>query len=1108
MQLNASVLSQHVISLKLENASLKECINEIEASSGLGFLYNGTELKEVKGISIDVMNSSVEEILNSILSENGFEYLIQDDVILITKTTPEIIKSVLVQAIEIKGKITDSKGNPLSGATIVEKGTTNGITTDINGNYVLEVSGVNSIIRISYIGFETQDIIVGSKTLINIVLESSASKLDEVVIIGYGAVKKRDLTGSVAKFDSEILKESASSDLGQMLQGQISGLTILTGNGSPGEPVKLQIRGVPSLVGSIDPLIVVDDVEMPEDYTIDELNTSDIKSVSILKGASSTAIYGSRAAGGVILITTKKGNYNSRPTINYEFSHGNEYLVSTIRSLTTEEFKLLYFEALRNTARERGYNDITKYSVYKNAIAPGFFGEEDVNWMSHLTQSAFKESHKLSLRGGSKTARYYTSIGYTNQKGLVIGTGARKINLTMNLDLTINRWMKANVRLRQSMMKRDVNYRGLEYTLTSRPDIKALNDDGTPYTHTFMQYGRLKTIYNPIVEIGAFMYHNKDKATNFSAGFDFTILPELKLKTTFSYNRRTGDRRRYAPSNSSISNTWTGTVAGELTTVSSENESTKSEAHLTYIKQFNKDHLFDAVLVGSYSESSFTGYTLAFTDFPDDKVQNAIWQATNWKRSYGYAKGSALISFVGRLNYKYKKKYLLTASWRKDGSSRLSPKSRWGVFPSVALGWIISDEDFMKDVSWIYNLKLRSSWGKTGMGYVPEYSWRTLYQATSYNNNPSVIPKQIGNDELHWESTTQYDLAIDFSLTKKGSINGTLNFYLKNTDGLLFPKVLAPSTGYGSTMINLAGTQNKGVEFDIDARIINKKDLKCSVNFNIGKNINKITNIGPEYISTVAPGYVYLNNSVISEGEPLGLIYGFKTDGIWQSQEEIDKYEALNPDHKYQNDGSNKILAPGDVKYVDINGDGWVNTKYGINEDKTILGNSRPDYEGGFGTRIIYKNFTFALQGTFSHGAKKYWRAVGLQFRFNSRTPKNLMDVALKRWTPENPTNEYPSLKMGGSDYNFNDFYVYDASYIKIQNINITYKIPESLLKRMKYFSSISIYASCNNVFTFTSYPGPSVESYSRNAIQGSFTDYGKYPKTKVFNFGVKCVIK
>jgi TonB-linked SusC/RagA family outer membrane protein len=1085
--------------------SVAQIFELIQQQAGYTFVYSDYLIINAPNVELKKGIILAKELLKRGLSPIGctFEF---------TKNETVIVKKVnnglnTLQQTIIKGEVTNKNNEPIPGVTVLININQRGTSTNIDGEYEIEASKGDKI-TFSYVGYKIQHFdITDQTTEINVILIEDATLLDEVVI-GYGTVKKKDLTGSVATLDIKTIDESAATGLGDVLQGQIPGLKILAGNGSPGEPVKLEIRGIPSLLGSSDPLIVIDDTPMPEGFNIGDMNTSDIKSVNVLKGASATAIYGSRGAAGIIIITTKKGKRNSKPQINYEYNLGSENLVSKIKSLTSQEFKTLYFEAIINTAKEGGYLDLNSYVYYKRAIVPGFFGEHDTPWMEHLTQNAQTNTHKLSLRSGSDNSRVYVSLGQTEKQGIVIGTGSKKTNITLNLDTDINSWVKSNISYRQTFTTRNNNYRGLQDALGARPDIKAFNNDGTPYVSSYASWsGKKYVIPNPIIEIGANMRREKASNIALSGSLDFKLIPNMKLKTRFSYFKRAGETRQYAPSNSLAASYELGKISGKLVEGESERESKEIEARLTYFKKIGKDHLINSTTAVTYNTSISSYFSQTYNGFSDDLVQTGIWQAVDLIRSSGRKRGSALASYIQRVNYKFKNKYLFTGSIRVDGSSRFSPDTRWALFPSLATAWIISEENFLKDVYWLPFLKLRASWGKTGQGYVPEYSWRTLYTSGNYNGNPAIIPSQIGNDILEWEQTTQADLALDFSFMKNRTINGSIGIYSKNTEGLLFPLNLAPSLGYSSTNVNFANIENKGIEFDINAKF-KIKEIDMFFGFNIGKNFNKITNLPNDFLGY--PGTTYVGNTIITNGEPLGLIYGFKTDGVWQSQEEIDEYEALNPDHKYQTDHNTKTVSPGDIKYVDINGDGWVDKSRQATDDRVILGNSRPDFQGGFNTRFKYKNFTLSAQGTFSKGGMKSWSGLSRQFSFGtSSNLKNLLDVALDRWTPDNPTAKYPALKLNNTNWDgFDDFFLYDASYIKIQNISLTYNIPEKVLDKIKLFSRFNIYVSSNNVYTFTKYPGPSVESYSSNNLRGSFNDSGTYPKSRTINIGLKCTLK
>lgn len=1011
--------------------------------------------------------------------------------------------------VKVSGIVKDKEGSPLPGVTVVIRGTKIGTATNNEGKFSLEMPEKGMSLTLTFIGMKPLEVTVDSPNPLNLIMEEEQNDLDEVIVIGYGTTTKKDLTGSVARFDSKIIEESTVTNIAHMMQGQIAGLSILAGDGAPGSPAKLEIRGVPSLSGATSPLIVVDNVPMPSDFDINELNPDDVKNIDVLKGASSAAIYGSRAAAGVIMITTKSGGRNQKPVITYSYDYSRSMLVSEINTLTTDEFKMLLMEAVRNTAAANGYDDITQYSTYQKFAAPDFFGEANTPWMKYLLRDATKQQHKIAIRGGGSNLGYTASFGYTTEPGTVKATDYKRYTYDLGLDADVNKWITARIKVSGNFSDRLSCNAGLSDAAKARPDLKAYNDDGTLYLHSYEGSYGTTYVVNPIIEM--LENTNKDKANNLrlTGALDFKILPSLNLVAQYTYQQRKSESTRYNSSRTQSGSGYWGGQKGQGSQGLNSGTNQEFEARLTFNRHLGEYHDLSVVAASTYTKEDAYNYSITLTDYPDDYVQNAIWQATkpaqyNW--IYGDASGSVLVSFVARAEYKFMDRYLLTGTVRSDGSSKFSPSHRWGTFPSLAAAWIVTEENFLKDSQWLSFLKIRAGWGKTGNGWVGNYGWRTLFTSTDYQSKPATIPSQIGNDQLKWETTKQWDLGFDFGFLKNQRIRGSLGFYKKTTEGLLYPFTMALSTGLESTQINFANIENKGVEFEISADIIQKKDWQWFFSFNIGKNRNKITNLDAQYVS--APGQTFLTNTVIKEGESLGLLYGFQTDGVFQNQAEIDYYESLNVDHQYQEQYSYRKTIPGDLKFVDQNGDGYVNKVYGNHEDKVVLGCSRPKFEGGLNTRLTWKGLTLSIQGSFSYGAKKAWTAEGNQFNFSSYSPANVLDVALKRWTPENRESKYPCVRLDFYNNDFTDFAIHDASYLKIQNINLEYRLPRNLVKKTMIFDNISFFASANNVHTFTSYPGPSPESWSSDAIQGASVDSDAYPKTRTFNFGVKVTIK
>lgn len=1099
----AQMMQQKKVTIDIKNKSLDFILDEVRKQTGLNFmLKTDPNDKSIANLSLKVKNESVENVLKMLLTTTNYTYQINDDMIAIVRKKDS--KPLSKRAV-VNGSVIDEDKNALAGVTILVKGTTKGAITDMGGKFSLEAKEGDEL-ELSYVGMIPLSYTLKEKDQsLQLMLKKDNVAIEDVVVVGYGTMKRSDVTGSISSVDSRILEESSASDVGSIIQGQVAGLNILTGSGSPGEDVMMQIRGVSSLSGETSPLIILDDIPMPPSFSLNSINPSDVQSIDVLKGASSAAIYGSRAAAGVIVITTKKGSRNSKPSINYSFNYGIRQLLSDINVLNTDEFKLLLLEATKNSAYEAGYPNLDGYNYYKTFTQPGFFGEVNTPWMKLLMQPAHAQKHDISVRGGGASSSYSFSYGLSDETGMLVNTFNRRHTYSVNLNNDINKYIKTGVMIRGDMSKRGKT-EDFKVAAEARPDIRCYNDDGSYYLHTYLYQGDLRFEANPMIEAKESENVSKNLGLNIAAFIEGQIINGLRYKVQYSYSLNDREDREFSPSETFLGSGGYAGKKGSLTERKNKSEKQEFEARLFYAKRIKK-HDFDITAVVTMTDEERFNHSITFTDFPDDKVQNAIYQGINFKSQYGNDYGSILLSGVGRANYKYNDRYLFTASIRADGSSRFSPENRWSYFPSVAVGWIVTNEPFLKNGKVLTFLKLRASAGMVGMGYVDEYGWRTLGGSAEYLNKPAVVPISIGNDELKWESSMAYDLGIDFAFMKNGIISGTIGVYEKKTRDLLYDFTLSPGIGLPNTKVNFASIQNRGIEFNLNVKIFNKRSFSWEVAGNISKNLNKITGLNSRYVSS--PGSPSLNSTVIEEGRSLGLFFGYKSDGIFQTWEEIERYEALNPDMPYQKKFSSDLLSPGDIKLRDLSGDGYVNFTTNCHEDKTVLGSSLPDFTGGVSTRLFYRGFTFSMQGTFSYGNMKSWDAESKQFTFNPSRPKNLLDLSLNRWTPENPTNQYPKVKLNGTNYGMTDFWLHDASFFKIQNISLGYRLDQKLTSKSRIFDSIEVFSSINNAFVFTKYPGPNPESYSStNRIAGAAIDFTAYPQARTYNFGIKVTIK
>lgn len=1115
LQVSAAGFSQQV-TLSERNAPIEKVFKSIRAQTGYMFFYDAAVLEGVSPVTINVKNTPLDEALKMCFKYQPLTYyMVGKTIVVDKKQQSQQLASygvVAMPPVQIRGRVTNSDGDPISGVSVVVVGSGGGTATDSDGQYSITApDDKNVVLEFSSIGYQSRRVNAGTRTVVNVVLELSISAMDEMVVVGYGSVRRGDLTGSISSVSKEVLDNTTFSDIGQAIQGQVAGVHILTGDGSPGEEVQVTVRGISSFLGNTAPLLVVDGVPMPSDFNLNDMNPNNIQSVDVLKGASASAIYGSRASSGVILIQTRQGNFNQKPTVNYSYNIGIDKLSSTIDVLTVDEWKFLLFEGAKNAAIADGQTNIESSSHWRNYTAPGFFKEErNTNWQKEMMQASTLQTHNLSIRGGSASARYTASFGLTDDQGMMKESGFKRYNINLGLNNRISPKLTSDITVRANFSDRDVATATIYDALFGRPDYPAYNDDGTPFVNIYyLANGDPRLLESPLSKLLDNVNEQKSHAVGVSGYLQYNILKNLSIRSRVNYNLNNSKNKLFYASTTSAGSGTGFAKMGSLTDTRTGSEQSEWENQLNYSYR-HKDHKLDVTAVTSFLRETRTMARISFDDFPDNHVQNEFYQGATYKSSAGYINKAAMISYVGRLNYNYKGKYLLTTSVRRDGSSKFAPRNAYGTFPSVAAAWNITQEPFLKNVSWIEFLKLRGGIGKTGMADVGFYAWRTLYGATNYNGEPGVIPDQAGNDDLRWESSVQTDVALDFQFFNS-RLRGSVGFYTKNTDGLLYPFTLAPSTGFTRATVNFAKVNNKGFDIELQLDVISKPDVTWTVGGNFNNNKNTVLNLDKNYI-TGNDGGQALRNTIIKEGEPFGLIYGFRTDGLYKSWEQIykDRDGALGTGFVYQ-----RYMFPGEIRYVDLDGDGYANTGVQTpigNTDRTVIGYSMPDFSGGVSTFVRYKQWNLRVFGTYSVGNDKVW--VQELYSFTQATPgqpRNAWKIALDRWTPENPDSKYPSYRLNRTTIarEFNDYNVHDASYLKIQNVQLLYDLNKQALSKLKAFSNIQVYASVNNLYVFTNYPGLNPESYSKgDRITGASLDNTLYPAFRTFNFGIKTTLK
>ncbi|MCK0132653.1 TonB-dependent receptor [Flavobacteriaceae bacterium F08102] len=1109
--------------------SVEHIFELIKTQTDYRFIYRSDVIQSAPDVQLKKGVIKAGKLLDKVLTPISctFEFTKNNTVIVQRQENDSLLAQ---ETITIKGSIKDEQNEPMVGVNIIIKGTKKGVSSDFDGNYSIKVpKPANDVVLIfSYVGYEKQEITIGNKTTINVQLKADLSGLDEVVVVGYGSMKKKDVTGAVSSLDPIVLKTSTFPTIGSMIQGQLAGVEVLTGTGEPGTPVRIRIRGDATINDGADPLVVVDGVPMPDDFNLNDINPNDVEALDVLKGAAASAIYGSRALAGVLEITTKRGTKYTKPRITYSHTTGIKSLQGELNALNGDQYRAMWDEGLVNYLMSRynirdgvdavknyGVDPNTGLSIYQRMADRVEFGTENTNWVDLLIGNAISQNDYLSLRGGDVKSQYAFSFGRNTEDGIVVGNKFERNTVSFNYDQKFSEKVKVGFSIVGGSSIRKGGVATISTATTMRPDVKAFNDDGSYYIEFYertsgppwAQTIQTRAYDNPLVLAKEVTNDRLSRNVTISPYGEFQLFNDLKLTTRYSYNLSLGKGESYYPSYTDFA--LFRNAKGYLTDSRYETSSNTFTNYLSYLKVFN-DHDISANLGMEYNKRKSQTITQAYKNFADDEVQNALWYAAaeDYLGGNGDEWESTSVGYFARVNYKYKNRYIFSGSLRVDGSSRFAPVNKYGVFPSVALGYIMSDEPFFERFKKTLNLlKFRASTGKTGNDRVGPYSWLAQFQSgVNYFGETGVRPVSLGNDQLKWESSTEYNFGIDYGFFRNNRLRGSIDIYKKDVKDMLVAIPMPPSAGVSSVIQNFGDITNKGVELSLSGVIVQGADFTWDAGINVYKNKNILKRLGVERNSSNSGGN-FLSYYLLQEGQPIGLIYGIKTDGLFKSWEEIDEYEALNPDKRYQESFWNTI--PGHIKFVDSSGDGYVSLRGngkddGEHEDRRIIGNSQADFQGGFYTNLEYKGIRLNVRSTFQKGGDKYWSYGESQFRSSNFTPGNNDALALQRWTPENPNAKYPVFMNDYYTNKVNDFWLFDTSYFKIQEIVLSYDLPRGILENTKVFNRINIFASLNNVATFTKYPGYNVESFSTNPIQGRIQDYSSYPNERLFKLGIK----
>ncbi|SIO52308.1 SusC/RagA family TonB-linked outer membrane protein [Chitinophaga niabensis] len=992
------------------------------------------------------------------------------------------------QGITVSGIVKDEKGELLPGVVIRVKGTSTGTTSGAGGKYAINTGIDNATLIFSFIGYATREVAVGGRSNVDVTLASSEKSLEQVVVVGYGTIRKSDITGSISSVSSKEIKAVPAASLSQALEGRAAGVKVSQASNAPGGGMTIRIRGGNSIQGGNEPLYVVDGYPLYNESG-PAINPNDIESMEILKDASATAIYGSRGANGVIIIQTKRGR-SGRNNIQFESYYGMQTVRKKLDLLNATELATLVNEGVKNVNADNPTAPPRPLPFTDAQIAA--LGE-GTDWQDAIFQDAPIQNYQLTFSGGNDKTQYAVSGNYFDQQGIVINSGFGRGSVRLNLDQEINSRFKLSTSLTVTRSKgKSVNTdgdggagAGVVYgALNFSPTVPIFQADGKTYTVNNRPGGIL--ISNPV----AMANETRNNATgtrllgNISG--EYKIIEGLVFKALLGANLNYNKTNFYLPRTvySGLANN------GSANIYSSQYGEWLSENTLSYRKTFNKIHKLNVLAGYTFQMANFEDVRASAQNFSNDiLIYNNLGTAQQTNTGSSNKNDWALRSYIGRINYDLKEKYLLTLTGRIDGSSRFGEGNKSAFFPSGSVAWRVSNESFMHNVKAVSDLKIRASYGLTGNQEIGQYQSLGGLQTQNYSfGNVLTVgyaPNRIGNPRLKWETTTQVDIGLDFALFNN-RIQVTADWYQKKTKDLLYNVSLPITSGYFTSLQNIGKVKNQGTELAINSTNLTG-EFQWNTSFNISYNKNEILDLGAvtgDIPSGGASGHLQLGNSgILRVGQPIGVFFGLVTDGIFQNAEEIAK-------------SAQKSAKPGDRRYKDINPDGVINSS-----DRVILGHAQPDYTFGFTNNFSFKGFDLSI---FFQGVEGNSIFNLNRFELESQTGVSNQLASVKdRWTPANPSQTIPRASANGQPYQVTSRQVEDGSYIRLRNIQLGYNFPSSLLKRAG-LTNVKIYVSAQNLLTFTDYSGfdPEVSRFGQeNLSQG--TDYGSYPASKIFLVGV-----
>lgn len=1058
------------LSLDLKNVTVEAVLDEIESKSEFYFALSQKLVDVNRKVNLSVYDKKIEEVLDQVFDGTDVEYIIMDRQIVLSKGKYLPEAKSKIQPGTITGTVTDNDGLPLIGVTVIIKGTSIGAITDVDGKYEIQIPDDALVLVFSFVGMITKEVIIDNQSQINVMLIPDLINLNEVVVIGYGSIKKKDLTGAISTVSNEDINSLPVASLSDALQGRAAGLQVIS-SGVPGTDATFRIRGI-GTINDNNPLLVIDG--FPTSSGLNQINMNDIETIQVLKDASAAAIYGSRGANGVVIITTKRGK-SGHNKIDFNYYYGVQNAISIVDVLNASEFATLHNEMMQNAGLETN-------PAYSNPASL----TENTDWLDKYFNPAPMQSVSLSYSGGNDNTNFYISGNIFDQEGIVMETGFKRYAIKFNLESQVLKKVKFGNSL---SLNHDYKYNGdysIKNAMLALPTQAIYNEDGT-YAGPEERPSWDGDITNPIGKAKVTEQTTKGYNILGSIYSEIEILNDLKFKTILGLQANFWDYRTWAPKYN-----WSPSPQELSYLFQQPNKSItwNWDNTLTYSKTVNEIHQFTIMGGTSAQENNYEFINGSVQEFASDQTQqmsNGISQMV----VNGNANEWALLSFMGRVNYGYDDKYLITATIRRDGSSRFGSENKWGTFPSASVAWRISKENFFSQVDFINDLKLRAGYGITGNQNIGNYSFASALSTGVYNFNnnlvSAVVPTIMPNPYVQWESQKQSNIGLDATLLDR-RISIAVDGYIKNTENMLVPMSVPVSTGYSDVFvpfINAGEIQNKGIEVALSSNNLSG-NFSWNTDFNFSYNKNVVQSLNDSVPMSV--GSIDFNYTLarIAEGHPVNEFYGFITDGIFQTYEAVEYHAqqvaGLDPFNR---------TSAGDIRFMDINSDGLID-----DNDRTYIGNPNPKFIFAFNNTFSYKGFdlNIFIQGVAGNkifNANRVWNE-GMAVAVNQSSE------VLDRWTGPNTSNIMPRAIFNDPNGNIraSDRYIENGSYLRIKNISFGYNFPKNWIQKAR-IQALRIYVSGSNLYTFTEYKGFDPE------VPDNGIDHNIYPVTRTMSMGI-----